>query len=264
MLDYSRILIMNAVQRSGTHAIGDVLSSHPEVTYCDEVFLSTGLDQIPYSYYHFVRTQNAENFLPTNNETLLDNYLMWLLDMAGTQKIILDIKYNQWTAFSKEKGMFLSPPALFELVKKKQIQILHLTRNNLLRVYVSGITGQSKTKYNEKRKINIDTSDLICWLDSQSHQRKIFDSYLKTCNAAQIDYSEVFKSFTKPIEPAILQSIADWINVENLFYSKPRTVKRTILPLKSIIDNYADVEKSLTDTPYVDFLRDEPAYQEFE
>ena len=99
--DIGPLAALVAMQRSGTHMLGSMIGSHPEMKYTGEIFCRN----VPGAWEQLMQTVGRVN-------------------VGGWSVIVLDVKYNQ-----------ISPP-VEELLRK--IPVIHLLRKDLRRLYFSG------------------------------------------------------------------------------------------------------------------------------
>lgn len=99
-----KFLVIMAHQRSGTHMLGAFLQSHPAIKYAGELF-----------YHH--KPQNDEELSRAIDRVASGN---------RAEVLCVDAKYNQIT------------PITVEWMARPEVKVIHLVRQNVLRLYFSG------------------------------------------------------------------------------------------------------------------------------
>lgn len=146
---------------------------------------------------------------------------------------------------------------LIELLNDKNVKKIFLNRENVLRNYVSHRLAKTTGKWdrlnNEKPKLNTIIVDIEDFLDFESNNLNIFNTYkeiLKKENQNWLDltYEEITKSFpVKKIETFLGIDLSD-ITLE------VNQKKQNPFSLKKLIENYIELKKALEDNKINHYL----------
>lgn len=294
MSDYTILL---ARQRSGTNPLRSVLRTHPEIACTEEVFNNrpNAEDWLEWdtNYFRFVDQRIGGSVLELLAQddlagTFLD-YLEYLRCFFEKRHLILDVKYNSTHHLDGPWHFIMGEPALFQFIRKNGLRVLNLTRRNFLRYYVSEMKAQrsgtwdvfdaeivgDRKWYIERyvgtrrdsdyldSKIELDIEDMLgrlalCRAESEYVDRAFadYDRYLT------FDYEELFPHSGSPPDAAVLQGIAQWLEVDDDFKeTRPEYKKQSALGLADTIENYAEVEAALSGTEFEYCLADEQMYR---
>src|SRR5690349_14961359 len=142
----SEFCIICAAPRSGTTFLGDAVTTAYEAAWPEEIFhefhAGPGLDyrvaedpQERANFFSFraeAASQRPEFMYPdrASRERLFDAYLDNLRTLfPGSDRFLLDIKYNSWHHLDGFWRMPVDPPGLIDLLQAKDIPVVHLVRN---------------------------------------------------------------------------------------------------------------------------------------
>ena len=196
MSDLKNIIIITARQRSGTNALGSILDSHSNFTYCGEVFRS--IDESitrPYNYYYYLNKHcNLFDCMPHKLENNFDHYINYLQETINTDYIVLDIKYNQWTTMGRDGGFLVAtPPPLISFVQKRNFPIINLERHNYLRSYISMESLKRRKSGYSSSQIQIPINKILHILSLYEQEHKAIQIYFQNyMNIIRIEYADLF------------------------------------------------------------------------
>ncbi|MGE0683529.1 MAG: hypothetical protein AB7P69_21845 [Candidatus Binatia bacterium] len=259
-----KVCVLLARQRSGTGALGSVLDQHPSFRYLGEVFHHDAIDRSP-NYFHFLKQQIEldPNFaLPGSGETRFTSY-MERLDQLHPEKLkIVDIKYRSTHHFNGYWHGILEQPALFRLITKFEIPVIHLTRSNYLKTYISGLLADQNKIWHaratdtiEHKYIKIDTRMAIGFIRQTAQEVDFMTTFLKkTPKVVTVDYDELF-SADGSLSDLVNHKLQHFLNVSPLQKTKPAFVKQTSDDLREVVENYAELADALRETPFGWMLR---------
>src|SRR5579859_296333 len=135
-MDFSRVIILLARQRSGTHALRSVLQSHPDILGIEEVFhLRSAQDPGTgeTNFFTFLKQHTQADplrLLPVDYEDLFLAYLEFLGRRSAKRYLVLDVKFNTVHHITRSFQSLVGFPYLFELMLKHRLKIFALTRRN--------------------------------------------------------------------------------------------------------------------------------------
>ena len=93
-MSYSDLIILLARQRSGTHAVGSLLDSHPEIKYHEEIFLVHKEIEDPTNFFFFTQhfcTRKNQALAPHDYEPIFLEYLAYLRSLSKKRFLLLAV-----------------------------------------------------------------------------------------------------------------------------------------------------------------------------
>ena len=277
----SGIAIMLARQRSGTNALRYVLSTHPDVFTTPEVFhaepnpaveLEASMNFFGFLAEHgkgtALRSQSAE----VQEEIFLD-YLDFIRGFSDRPVVLVDVKLNAAHHFDGPWRSVTEAPAMFGLLRKHGIPVLHLTRQNYLRYYLSwqkaeeaqrwGRHDRGTTDEVSDPKVVVDVHDMLYRMRrAHAEETVTAEALWREEGWLSIDYDELFPRLGAPVAADALERVAAWLGVADAFGSRaPASVKLSRSGLRDTIENYDDVAAALEPTRFAYCLEDERAYR---
>jgi len=283
-MDYSTFVILLARQRSGTHALGAFLETHPEVFYIDEIFHLDDAERPgtgETNFFAFVKKEAGQDplkLIPVDHEALFLKYLAYLRGFTAKRYIVLDVKYNSAHLLLRNYKSLASPPYLFDLILKHGMRTFALKRKNYLRYLVSITKAAANGRFgvrvfdppaaDEKTRIYIPTllHELAqCRAEDElvdrgfgeyaRHTGYNYDGKLFTS-----DYADLFPATEAGLAAEFLQRFSSWLGIANDFRQECRFKKQSSMPLAETIENYQEVVCALRGTAFEYCLSDEPFY----
>ena len=275
MTAHPEFTVLLARQRTGTNALRSVLGSHAEICCLDEVFML--------SYRHaadpLIRASNYFTFLeqycagdvtkafPDRYAEVFTAYLAYLRGLTTKRLIVIDVKYNS-THHLTDVWRDIAEPTLFQLLKTRQIGVLHLKRRNLLRCLISSLKAWDARRYHVRdgrppadRRLSLPAQWALermeSWAAEDEAVAAAFDGYDFYKSA---EYAELFPDATGGIDGRALFELAEWFGVSGAFSTHASLTKLSSLPLDQTIENFDELRAVLQGTPFERFLDDEPAY----
>ena len=251
-LNLQKALIVVATQRSGTNLLRSLLVDSKQFVDYKEVFGQKVVDS-PNSYFNFRRKLYQENLdysLPTNEnvEMIFQKYLEYLQDKSNN-RFILDIKYNSFCHFTPFWHSPSEPPMLVKLIKKYQIPVIHLIRDNVLETecstelyrknWIATLREGEQLKYST---VSIDTNTIIKKLNKRNKEIKLFKDYFKNYQyVCTINYAEISKG---SLTTQTRNKIYEKFNIE-IKEDVTSPLKKMGRCLSETIENYTEVSKLL-------------------
>lgn len=293
--DNSDIIVMLARQRSGTNPLRSVLDKHPDICCIPEIFNTNPTAdydlEVATNYFRFVerhyRGRSVAEVLSMDDASeLFSAYLEYLRCFSDKRYVLVDVKYNS-THHVRHAWRFISEePLLFTLLKDNGVRVLHLTRSNYLRYYVSEQKAQATNRWHAfdaevvgheawfvrrhkdqssrpgDLRIRLDVDDLmrtlrLCRLENQA----VTDSFRDYDRVLSLEYQDVFPTSGGPMAETALSAVADWLGVPaELPERRPSHKKQSDLPLDQTVENWDEVVQALGSTEFAGLLEDEPMY----
>lgn len=256
-MDYDFILLL-ARQRSGTSALGSIMNKHPELFYPGEPF-HIGHSNKETSFFHFkdqMIRQDPSYFLPDRDPDLLSGFI-GQINRRYKSTPFLDIKYNQTHFLNGVSYLPTQQPWVVRHALSSKFPIIHLTRKNQLKVFVSELRAKltgiwhAKTDVKvENDAVEVDTKRLLQHIRTSDDVMKMFDGWMQNrASTFTIDYDDLFGANGNLSDNAVsgIQRITGLQNLEAL---RPEFVKTANNDLSKAIANFDEVSTVLAKTPY--------------
>ncbi len=274
----SNFVVLLARQRSGTNALRSIMESHPDIFCFNEVFsfndhASEDAALRAPNFFTFLTEYargDIRRVLPDRHETLFLDFLEYLGCFSSKRYLIIDVKYNSSHFFTKPFSDNMTRPYVFDLMRARELPVLHVTRKNYLRYVLSVMKAWRSRSYalstrdarsHSDSSIRLDVGFLLRTLDvchdEDSVIERAFGSYPRLLS---YDYAELFPGGREPIASAFLEELSRWLGVANTFCSETEFEKQSSLPLAETIENFDEVAAALRGTKYEHCLEDEQAY----
>jgi hypothetical protein len=273
---------MLARQRSGTNPLRSVLDAHPDLFCSPEIFHPQPSPdahlEVETNYFGFLESHtNGEirsvlTSLEAQERLFLD-YLSYLRCFSDKRYVLLDVKYNSthvvdgpWRAVGRE-------PELFLFIRRHGLRVLNLTRRNYLRYYLSWKKAELTARWTDESpsrdapaddpSITVELEELLFHLtECQVESDAIARSFAGYPQYLEVEYEDLFPTFGKPPARQELRRLAAWLAIEPDFRTRGmRHRKQAVRPLNETIENYAEVEAALRDSPFEYCLEDERGYR---
>ncbi|MDH3646252.1 MAG: sulfotransferase [Gammaproteobacteria bacterium] len=250
---------------SEIHSYGEVFLRHYESAdgfkaYCARDFASRWLFRIGHS--RLVRGLRLGIF----PKSLVGAYLNELLYGENYPAPWTDVgnKVNDTQARKKKSVIGLKLmyntirqyPALEKWIFEQNPNVIHLTRENLLRKYVSMVrlnitrVAHIKAESSMKKKVNIDVKNFIEFADSHTATVAMYrDRLLQVSPYLELSYEEFFAD-----TGAAKDNILDFLELGNQEMPFPEMKKIGSNDLSDDIENWDEVCNALVDTNYEKFL----------
>jgi LPS sulfotransferase NodH len=229
--------VIFTTQRTGSTFLKNYLNSHPEITCFGELFNKP----------KYCLKVHQNQFYKRNHFNLFAKYkaLPYLESMLiGNQAVGFKLMYNQ------AKEISLTPCKM----RTSDIKIIHLTRENFLKIYISRQmkkkTGVSHTKrsLDKKLKISLNCEQLIESIKKIQNEVEYYNILLSK-ESLNIQYEHLFRDIEGETE-----KILNFLKIVPNGTMSCHLKKITSDALSDIIDNYDEVTSHLKNTPYEKFL----------
>lgn len=227
-------ILIVASQRSGTHWLISLLSSHPSLSGYGEIFHAKGSKWGFFSFLTRALAEDPELLFPTNNHQQWKRYLENLPESPARPIFIL--MYNQTD--------YISPHFCKMLLKNSDV--IHLVRKNKLRQHVSNLINRARLKAAhtreklEKVQIPVPIESLASELEEREKTCEQWTETLKPYGFIEISYEEI---------PGNIQAVQDFLGIP------PQQLRSELQPtnpepLSEIISNFGEVTRELEKTPF--------------
>ncbi len=237
------------MQRSGTQALGSVLDQHSGIEYLGEVFHDKYRDR-PSNYFGYLENlNNADRALlsPDQSPERFRRFMAHIDALTKKDVTALDVKYASTHHFEKYWKNLWAPPFFIQLLAAHQIPVIHLTRRNILKQYVSNLMAEATNVWNVKelaeldtKKIKVNTESLIAELDMRENHARLMGQYLLACpKVTTFDYAELF--WENELSESVAAKLTEFLGVTDFVNRKPVFHKQNPEHLEDAISNMDDV-----------------------
>jgi LPS sulfotransferase NodH len=229
--------VILTTQRTGSTFLKNYLNSHPDILCYGELFNKPKycVKVQPEQFYK----RNYFNFFAKYKAA---PYLNNILN--GNKAVGFKLMYNQANELS------LTPKKISEM----GIQIIHLTRQNYLKIFISRqmkmLTGvaHSKKITNEFFKIKLNCKQMLKSIKQIHNDVEFYNKQINN-RSFKITYEQLFNDTYGESK-----KILDYIEIAPNKQMRCELKKITSDNLSDIIENYDEVTEHLKNTPYEKFL----------
>jgi hypothetical protein len=275
-VNYSNVIVLLALPRSGTNALRSVLGSHPDIFCLDEVFALSERTSV----HELTRQTNFFNFVipyaggdvtklfPDRHERVFLDFLDYLGGFTSKRFIVIDVKYTTMHLLTEPYASFLHP-YLFDLIVSHGLRVFNLTRKNYLRYHLSQLkamaSGQWECELGSRpvdQAIRVDIPALLNALERCEAEDHMIQSWFGGYEHYRAyEYDQAFSESTRGVAAPLLETVSDWLGIPNRYSNTPNIQKQSYLPLHLAISNYAEVAAALQGSPFAYCLEDEASYR---
>jgi LPS sulfotransferase NodH len=246
--DYTRFIILSR-GRSGSNFLRGLLNSHSQILTFGELFRVQNSIGWEYPGYNL-------NLQPQNVLRLAQSDPIRFLEEKVFRKYPSHISAVGFKIFYYHARDSQQPLWSF-LRDQKNLKIIHLKRNNTLRVLLSlkrafqtNIWTNNEITEVERLKYSLDYEECLGEFIWSETVKKEFDTFFRDSDKIDIFYEDLASGYE--IE---LKRILAFLHVsfENL---KPTTYKQSSQPLSEEISNYFELKERFKDSPWHEFFED--------
>lgn len=240
--------IITCAPRTGSTMLRMMLNSHPEVVCLGEVFSLAKEPNLGKKYHQQISKTPSELSKILAEEPVKFLY-DFVLGRSDCKAIGVKIKYKQLES---------EFPDVFQAVlNDPSILIIHLSRTNLLKRYVSNyiaaraIAPALIRNFEEKPgqvKISIDPEDCLKDILLTKDTENRFRKFLNNKKVFEIAYEDLLNLDSKTVIQ--LQNFLGIAPINLL----PKTKKINSDNLADILENYDEVKNKLANTPYASYF----------
>lgn len=246
-------IIFCAQQRSGTTVLQKMMAQSKDINTLGEVFHGKRLknERIYFNFYSKMIKKRPELVIPTreNCEKLYNDYMTYLAGKNAVSHHIIDIKYNSWHHFNPIWQTVVEEPFLFSLVKKNNIKVIHIVRNNLFKqcfssVYANKINKRhiglrENAESDKKIKFEINPVNFHKRMKINYEQLHLFRKWLyKYPNFIELYYEKTFVN--GQLDQVQLARIEDFLKMKIKIPLTP-TIRKSVNDLNEIVLNKKEV-----------------------
>ena len=243
--------IITCAPRTGSTMLRMMLNSHPDIICHGEVISTQGKPNLGKKYQKKIdKTSDELAVIRDQDPVFFLNEYVLNQNQGNCEAVGVKIKYRQLE--EEFKTMFR------EIANNKTISILHLTRKNLLKRYISNkLAGAKKTSTvimkdstvkKEQPKIVINIQDCLANIASVKETEIRFREHFKNHKLVEIVYEDIVAEQNNP-----MNKLQTFLGV-NPIDLKFNTVKINSDNLVDIVENYQELVMEIKETPYAQYL----------
>ncbi len=261
-------LVICAQQRSGTNALRSILGQHDQINDFNEVFNDRGSGKnntLPQSnFFRFYRNlilKYPDLTIPNkeNKRLIWDYFMKHLSSLSPKDFMMLDIKYNSWHHFNTTWHNPSAEPHLMNLLKRRDIQVIHLLRKNTFRQYLSGRHAvlSQKWHYQDNTEIDripfsIDVKQCENFLKKIQKTTELYTSWLEYYpHCLQLSYEDLFDGVELQEEAKI--ALQNFLQLDSPLSSQS-LLKKSPIDYAELIENKEEVIEHFTSSPFAEMV----------
>ena len=244
--DMNRVhAIILTTQRTGSTFLVDCLRSHPDIECSGEILNGQPDDMGPSYRGPFKDVVKAANMV--RRGAWYPPYRLGRFFEGGSRKVrMFKAMYNQ----------VARPFALKYLQSKSDLQVIHLRRQNLLKVHVSTLLMDKRkivqaTAPTEAIWIRVDPQDAIASLRKARAQYDRYEQAFARHRKLRVSYEELIDGQFLQAETA--RRICEFFGVSSL-PMKSKLMKLNPESLQDMVTNYDELAAAISKTEFADML----------
>ena len=242
--------IITCAPRTGSTMLRMMLNLHPNIICFGEAISIHGKPNLGRKIHKKINKTSDELAEILSRESV--NFLYeYIFNQEDCEAVGVKIKYRQLEEQFQE---------IFDkIANDKTISIVHLTRKNLLKRYVSHkLSGSQKTphvilnsqKQQEQEQVKVKVNVQNCLEDISSVKKAEirFREYFKNHKFIEIVYEDILADRNSQME-----KIQNFLGVNSIELS-PKTVKVNSDNLEDIVENYQELAEAIKETSNAQYL----------
>jgi LPS sulfotransferase NodH len=253
-------LVFVAKARSGTTALQEVVETTGSVCNFGEVFHDSEQQRKKVTNYFYFKERNPPPFIvPTVAEVrrYFIGFINYLAAISDKPWFLMDIKYSSWHHFLPVWHENSGQPFQLRLLKELGAPIIHITRSNLFRQYLSHVYATNNDRWNYQRGeegkvstagIYVDVKAAKGQMDLTSYNAKCFRGWLQGyTKAAEVEYESAFVDGAPDV--SYLKSALGSLEIPTEF-SNSISQAKTPIQVPQLVDNQSEVLRFFAGSPY--------------
>lgn len=263
----AQFVVLLAPPRSGTHLFTKILMTDPTIECAFECFYPVSAEfdkpERTLNFWKFLRDSGsipeAMPLTPKMQEASWNAYLEFLSNRTPGNLIVLDFKYDLLRTADAGSLWPEEVPTMLRLAMRDRLPIVHLKRRNQLEMLCSFRFAQKTNewvKFTAKtgtiNGIQIDPAKLLSNLTAMQRREELVATWVQDYGARiELVYEDLLVDGR--LSSRARENVERLLSRKIKINPKPQTLKISP-PLDKLIENYAEIEKVLTGTPYAAFL----------
>lgn len=244
-------------QRSGTTVFRELLKNEGAFD-CDEIF--HGVISRPHRFYRYVLERIAKQpalVHPQSHPALFWDYVKHLRSIAKGAPLAMDVKYFGLNVIPTREDVDGRGPFLFNYMVESGARVVHVVRQNKLRILVSeelskatGLWSVSREedKLTEKKPLTINPKAALTFIDAQLNQQKRVAVQLnRVSDLEAIEYESMFDGDV--FSEHTLQVARRFMAKQDID-PRPRNIRMNPEPIAQLVENFDELAAALRGTPH--------------
>lgn len=254
-----KFALLLARQRSGTGALGSVLSNHAEMMYLGEVFhpANVGQENNFFSYLIERVKQEPEWALPDRRLEAFEGFLTELYERYEGRTLIVDVKYRSLHHCNGGWHSTYEKPALLRWAQSHSAPLIHLTRGNFVESFVSGRLAEMNQVWHAQNKdqaavksVIVDIRQLSNYIVGVDEQLSVLARWLRRYQRlVEVDYSDLIDTSGR-LNTSLAEELAALLEVAPFQDLNPAFIKQAPSDVQHAIENLELVQQALSGTPH--------------
>ena len=246
--------VIFTLPRTGSTLLSKSLNRHPEIFCDDEIFHFSFRDYFSPNQFRFLKIP----FLPKKINYVINYPTTYLRLPSFLKKYFTNKKYENFKArgFKLMYYQTLYMPGLINYLKKNNIKVILLLRENILRNALSDLRARATGIYHNQddneaqrsgmAKLNVDINTLQQKMNDIIRQNKQLENIVSDMDYIKIRYED-FAEWD-----ATMNKIASFLHVSQTTVTAGAK-KLNPDALQDMIENYTEVEMWLKQNNYAEF-----------
>lgn len=254
-----KFALLLARQRSGTGALGSVLSKHPELVYLGEVFHPNNLGQDHNFFSYLIERvgKDPDWALPDKRLEMFEGFLTDLYERYDGRTLIVDVKYRSLHHCNGSWQSTDEKPGLLRWAQSCNAPLIHLTRGNYLQSFVSGRLAEENQTWHAQsdeqvpiKSTVVDIGQLSNYIVGVDREISHLSGWLQRYqNLFAVDYADLFDA-SGSICVSVTEALEALLGVKAFLDSAPVFVKQAPVDVQDAIENLDLVSQALSGTPH--------------
>lgn len=249
--DYLRFIVVTRT-RTGWHLLRSALNTHSQVVVLGELFKNpetTVLRNWPYHYVPAWYGRRLSALIRSDPIRFLETKVFCTYP-AAVRAVGFKIGYrhareSQWT------------PVWPYLQERKGLKVIHLKRRNILKAHLSLVRAQESRLWVSRsgdadpvRPVHLDIEKCLSAFEETRADGIACDRFFDGHERTDVFYEDLCDSY-----PAEIDRIQAFLGVRSETI-EPKTRRLGTRPLSESIENYGELVRRFTDTPWEAFLHE--------
>lgn len=242
--------VILSYRRSGSTMLYTLLNSHPHIRCHGELFLMRKPKED--NFYNFCLNSSLNKkliYYSPFRGYLIRQFLSFIFIKQGEEKAVgFKLMYKQAKIF----------PSILQWIKKNNVKIIHLHRQNILKIFLSIKAAQQRgTRHSAEKtfveKISIDSSKVLCELISIARRLKFMDLFCSLYFPRSSCKDVYYEEFLSDMEE-VSKQLLGFLGVDSNILLKTELKKLNPNHVRDIVTNYEILKTALKGTYFEQFL----------
>jgi len=262
----SQPIIVVAKQRSGTTVFRRTLDKTAVFEDFKEVFHPDLVRKEAKASFHLYKQQwiakdiSKSIVSAENQKELFEAYLEHLGGLSNCPFYLIDIKYNIWHHLNWFWQDSFSKPYLVDLVREKQVKVIHIIRKNVFKQTISLQRAMQTKLWQLSNQLNakserlyINPESCINMMNNSINNMEVFRKYFKHYdNYLELFYEDIYKN--NKINTNTVLKLNQFLN-HDFEIDTRLPLKKIINDLNQVVTNKAELLAYFKNTKFYDMVK---------